>query len=43
MKTHALRSISKMSGEKAKEGLERAARAPEKYLRAEAERLLRKN
>jgi HEAT repeat protein len=42
MKTHALRSISKMSGEKAGEVLERAARAPEKYLRAEAERLLRK-
>jgi HEAT repeat protein len=40
MKIHALRSISKMSGEKARGVLDRAARAPERYLRAEAERLL---
>jgi HEAT repeat protein len=40
MKIHALRSISKMSGEKARGALDRAARAPERYLRAEAERLL---
>jgi hypothetical protein len=43
MKIHALRSISKMSGEKSDEVLERATRSPERYLRAEAERLLRKN
>lgn len=41
MKTHALRSISRMSGEKVHEAVERARRAPEKYLRAEADRLLR--
>jgi hypothetical protein len=42
MKSHALRSISKISGAKAEEALERAAKAPEKYLRAEAERILRR-
>jgi hypothetical protein len=42
MKTHALRSISKMHGEKAREALENATRSPEGYLRAEAERLRRK-
>ncbi|HZW36007.1 MAG: HEAT repeat domain-containing protein, partial [Deltaproteobacteria bacterium] len=41
MKTHALRSISRMSGERVREAVERATRAPEKYLRAEADRLLR--
>jgi hypothetical protein len=41
MKTHALRSISRMSGEKVREAVERAARAPERYLRAEADRILR--
>jgi hypothetical protein len=42
MKTHALRSISKMHGEKARGALENATRSPEGYLRAEAERLRRK-
>jgi HEAT repeat protein len=41
MKTHALRSISRMGGEKVREAVQRASRAPEKYLRAEADRLLR--
>jgi HEAT repeat protein len=40
MKIHALRSISKMGGGKAREALDRATRAPERYLRAEAERML---
>jgi HEAT repeat protein len=42
MKTHALRSISKISGTRASEALDKAARAPEPYLRMEAERLVRK-
>jgi HEAT repeat protein len=42
MKTHALRSISKMHGKKAEEALERATRSPDRYLKAEAERLRRK-
>jgi HEAT repeat protein len=42
VKSHALRSISKISGDKANEALARAARAPERYLRAEAERILRR-
>jgi HEAT repeat protein len=42
MKTHALRSISKMHGEKAEEALERATRSPDRYLKTEAERLRRK-
>jgi HEAT repeat protein len=42
MKTHALRSISKMHGKKAEEALERATRSPDRYLKNEAERLRRK-
>jgi hypothetical protein len=42
MKTHALRSISKMHGVKAEEALERATRSPDRYLKNEAERLRRK-
>ncbi|MDA8123270.1 MAG: HEAT repeat domain-containing protein [Deltaproteobacteria bacterium] len=41
MKSHALRSISKIRGEKAREALQRCAKAPEGYLRMEAERLLK--
>lgn len=42
MKTHALRSISKMHGEIAMEALERATRSPDRYLKTEAERLRKK-
>jgi len=41
MKSHALRSISKIRGENAREALQRCAKAPEGYLRMEAERLLK--
>ena len=41
MKSHALRSISKIRGEKAREALQRCLKAPEGYLRMEAERLLK--
>ena len=42
MKTHALRSISKISGTRANEALQNALRAPEAYLRMEAERFVKK-
>jgi HEAT repeat protein len=42
MKTHALRSISKVHGEKAEAALERATRAPDGYLKTEAKRLRKK-
>ncbi len=42
MKLHALRSISRMSGKAASEALQKTLHAAEKYMRAEAERLLRK-
>lgn len=41
MKYHALRSISKIPGEKAREVLQNCARNSERYLRLEAERLMR--
>jgi HEAT repeat protein len=41
MKSHALRSISKIRGENAREALRRCAKTPEGYLRIEAERLLK--
>ena len=42
MKIHALRSISKMRGEKAEAALERATRSPDRYVNTEAQRLRRK-
>jgi hypothetical protein len=42
MKTHALRSISKIHREKAEEAMERVTRSPDRYLKTEAERLRRK-
>ncbi len=42
MKIHALRSIAKMSGERAKEILKNALGASEKYIEAEAKRLTKK-
>ncbi|MBI5419572.1 MAG: HEAT repeat domain-containing protein [Deltaproteobacteria bacterium] len=42
MKSHALRSISKIRRPRAMGVLEKALKAPEKYLRMEAERLLRR-
>jgi len=42
MKTHALRSISKIPGDRPMEVLQKSLHAPEKYLRFEAERLLGK-
>ncbi len=41
MKIHALRCIQKIRGDRAKEALQRNLNAPEKYLRTEAERLLK--
>jgi HEAT repeat protein len=40
MKSHALRSISRIKGERSKEVLERARRSADRWLRAEAERIL---
>jgi HEAT repeat protein len=42
MKVHALRSLSRVEGEKPREILQNALSAPEKYLRWEAERLLKR-
>lgn len=42
MKKHALRSISRMSGERPKEIILEARNAPETYLRVETERILKK-
>lgn len=42
MKIHALRSISKVHGEKPEAALERATRSPDGYLKTEAERLRKK-
>lgn len=42
MKSHALRSISRMAGERPKAILRKALDAPEDYLRVEAERALKK-
>ncbi len=42
MKIHALRSISKVSGDRAKEILKNALDASEKYIGAEARRLIKK-
>ncbi len=42
MKQHALRSISRMSGDRPKEIVLRARSSPEAYLRAEAEHIVRK-
>jgi hypothetical protein len=42
MKKHALRSISKMSGSRPKEIVLRVRKSPGEYLRAEAERILKK-
>lgn len=42
MKSHALRSISRMAGERPKEIVRKALGAPEEYLRVEAERALKK-
>jgi HEAT repeat protein len=42
MKVHALRSLSRVEGEKPREILQKALSAPEKYLRWEAERLLKR-
>jgi len=42
MKKHALRSISKMSGSRPKEIVLRVQKSPGEYLRAEAERILKK-
>jgi hypothetical protein len=43
MKIHALRSLSKIDGEKPREVLRKALSFPEKYLRWEAERLQRRS
>jgi len=40
MKSHALRSISRIRGERSREVLERARRSAERWLRVEAERIL---
>ena len=42
MKIHALRSISRIRDDGARKVVERALKAPEKYLRWEAERILKK-
>jgi len=42
MKKHALRSISRMSGDRPREIVLQARKAPEAYLRVEAERILKK-
>ncbi len=42
LKSHALRSISRMSGSRAREIVQGATRAPEEFLRAEAERIAKK-
>ena len=42
MKTHALRSISRMEGNRAREIVRRAAQSPKAYLRIEAERALKR-
>lgn len=42
MKKHALRSISRMSGERPKEIIMEARNAPETYLRVETDRILKK-
>jgi hypothetical protein len=42
MKIHALRSISRIKGDRASEALRKAAGSGRAYLRAEAERLLKK-
>lgn len=43
MKTHALRSISRMGGERPKEILEQTLGSPKEYLRVEAERILKRS
>ena len=40
MKTHALRSISKMKGKRSREVLEEALRSPDEHLRIEAQRII---
>jgi len=40
MKSHALRSISKIGGERSREAILAARNSPERYLRVEAERIL---
>jgi HEAT repeat protein len=40
MKTHALRSISRMKGERSREALEKALRSPDRHLRIEAQRII---
>ncbi|MBI5904896.1 MAG: HEAT repeat domain-containing protein [Deltaproteobacteria bacterium] len=42
MKSHALRSISKIKGEHSREAVERALRSPDRHLRSEAERALKR-
>ena len=42
LKKHALRSISRMSGERPREIVLRAREAPEAYLRMETERILKR-
>ena len=40
MKSHALRSISKIKGERSREVVEKALRSPDKFLRIEAQRII---
>jgi HEAT repeat protein len=42
MKSHALRSISKIKGERSREALQKALRSKEKFLRWETERILKR-
>ncbi|HEY5766171.1 MAG TPA: HEAT repeat domain-containing protein [Candidatus Deferrimicrobiaceae bacterium] len=42
MKSHALRSISKMGGNRAREIVQKAVRSPKGYLRVEAERAMKR-
>jgi HEAT repeat protein len=42
MKSHALRSISKIKGERSMEALQKALRSPEQFLRWETERILKR-